>query len=483
MLRRSPSPLNSMYDQPKSFSPLLTPDAFINAPHMHQHHPIRGSPAHQYIDKPHFELPNELPAKSSYQTSRPMPRPNNIGPAKTTPKSQTSALRDMAFMPTSVLQKIKKDQMTPKSNSNESQKDKMENGVEHSSVNVSAEKHMKQSEQHQLGKEELKSMFQPFSHEAKLLKPTAFKPYSGMSPGSVSPLRSGIHSEPQSPVTSRTSASPSHNRLPMPSSAPVTPQRPPHAEHHLMSNQQIHFHHLKNGPTSRDEEFQRHNERAVKSMMQEKQSLGNMDRGIPNSHEGKGLDDTFHLRMQNEISDHHARQDHQEQQRQLQQAIQQHQQQQQLRREFHNLNQMYRNRPTPPHMMGGRVSPPSILGSPGLPRTPYNTPMPNMHPQGKQGVHPAMMRPPGRPPYLRMMPPRVPNMPPMQSQAAVMQMMQQHPSMMYGPGHTPMPGHHGYGPMNPPMMPPASNFPVSRHPGLLPHQGKGLFCNMTRSIS
>ena len=317
-----------------------------------------------------------------------------------------------------------------------------------------------------------------------LQKPTAFKPLPG-SP-QFSSLKSGVHSEPASPLHAfnQGAGSPLRPSKPLPNSAPCTPQR-----HHLvdktalLSPQQL----ASKGLMARDEPVYGHKaslESQAKAVRNGITRVVAANEGRPLTHsyeqQARVTEDTFHVKRGEGLPGSHSAPHHRPNNMGVQRMSSTEMSAQQeglppnhpahrihggetrpthvhhVPRPFHGTHG-----PRPgPHLPNGRLSPsgmPAMHGHPG--RTPFNSPMPGMGMPPRSAMLPGMMPPHVHPAYLRMMSSgSTPMGMPSPGMSPVSMRMQQMP---HSPGRFPkMPGHHpammyggrpspGYPPVNP----------------------------------
>lgn len=357
-----------------------------------------------------------------------------------------------------------------------------------------------------------------------LQKPTAFKPLPGSPQLPFSSLKSGIHSEPASPLHSFNQNAGSPLRSLKPHSAPCTPQRHPLIDKAaLLSPQQL----ASKGLMTRDD-----NSKPPLGLFGHSTSLEGHAKGIRNgitrvvsANEGRPLthsyeqqphvapdkaaasiyEDVFHAAKRSEslsgghpVSHHHNPNNvHGIQRMNSSEALTPHE-----NLPPHHPHRMHGGggdtRPTPAHHVqrsfhgshgprpgplvpNGRMSPsgmPAMHGHPG--RTPFNSPMPGMAMPPRSAMHPGMIPPHLHPAYMRMMssggtPMGMPPSPGMNP--ASMRMPMSHSAGRYPmmPGHHPAAAAMMYGgrpsPGYPPVNPTAAMMAAGRSPHMPPQSG------------
>lgn len=384
---------------------------------------------------------------------------------------------DRSFMPTSVMRKIHQDQKTPKPNfedqskarSLEAEGDNVANrrGVselqpfdstrsrarsqcDSLTVSYTDERHTlahgtAAKRDHLLSPKSMAPSDTRLSQTGSpvLQKPTAFKPLPGSPQLPFSSLKSGIHSEPASPLHSfkQKEGSPLRPPKPLPHSAPCTPQRHPFIDKAaLLSPQQL----ASKGLMTRGDS----NKPPLGLFGNSSTSLESQTKGIRNgitrvvaANEGRPLshsyeqqphvtsdkssvyEDAYHTKRSENLSGSHPVSHHS--------PNSMHDIQRKSSSEVHHeslpLSHPHRmhggdTRPTPvhhvprsfhgahgprpgSHVANGRLSPSGMPvmhgGHPG--RTPFNSPMPGMPVPPRPAIHPAMIPPHLHPAYLRMM--------------------------------------------------------------------------------
>ena len=384
---------------------------------------------------------------------------------------------DRSFMPTSVMRKIHQDQKTPKPNfedqskarSLEAEGDNVANrrGVselqpfdstrsrarsqcDSLTVSYTDERHTlahgtAAKRDHLLSPKSMAPSDTRLSQTGSpvLQKPTAFKPLPGSPQLPFSSLKSGIHSEPASPLHSfkQKEGSPLRPPKPLPHSAPCTPQRHPFIDKAaLLSPQQL----ASKGLMTRGDS----NKPPLGLFGNSSTSLESQAKGIRNgitrvvaANEGRPLshsyeqqphvtsdkssvyEDAYHTKRSENLSGSHPVSHHS--------PNSMHDIQRKSSSEVHHeslpLSHPHRmhggdTRPTPvhhvprsfhgahgprpgSHVANGRLSPSGMPvmhgGHPG--RTPFNSPMAGMPVPPRPAIHPAMIPPHLHPAYLRMM--------------------------------------------------------------------------------
>ena len=443
-------------------------------------------------------------------------------PKTATPNKPTHTI-DRGFMPTSVLRKYGRVDKTPKESGERKESKEKSAGVSTSNDETKEKEdlstkldytqggmcetpgtpqehllnnHIKQRGDHDLPRSREGAVEGPMSPRASLLgapplngptssnflgspvlqKPTAFKPYPA-SPHLPPGVKSGSHSEPQSPLyTMAQTTSPLRHAKPVPHSAPVTPQRHPLAEKAALLPQSsvmplLHAPgqdnaSVANAPgssirASHNEAIRAAIERHSVDLPEYQTRPGHSETRVPQSNGVHSVPSPERVAMQNHVEgvqmDQHLR---------------------------HNIG-LPRNappyamprgpgepRPSPagfarpridsfgqrpvPNISSGRMSPMMHALASRFPRTPFNSPMSGVPMHPRSAVLPsAMMHQRVHPGYLRGLSPAV-------HQAAPGVNPAQHGMSMFPPrGQYPMmPGHHpsmygGHVPVYPPMNPAA----------------------------
>ncbi|XP_032225538.2 eukaryotic translation initiation factor 4E transporter [Nematostella vectensis] len=515
MHRQTPSPVNYMHAD-KGLKPLLGPEAFTS--------PVPSqsfmSPRPPMGRLPPFDLAMNSPQSHQTPSKMHMGKPLDMTKTKSIGKEVPSSLRDLGFMPTSVLMHMKKDQMTPKGKDEAKSVDhvneeegKFINGNETRERNEGvkpAERPLSPKSQllreiaasgpisrapanGPVSPQQTRNI--PHNDGSPLLKPTAFRPYPG---SSYSPEKSGSHSEPQSPGRGHQSGSP--NRRQLPHSAPVTPQRHPHGENMIHRSPLVgksSTEEVRGDVMEREMMIRAKADEQIRSEMKARSaafSNGPLQGKGAYEHERLVQQQLLQHRMGNRQNERSSPQRHEEGQQQLQggnhspgqhhmqqrrEALpEQHRQgrpipvmRQHPRQDYSPMLQampdmrpmhspdLYRHRAMPPtHMAGGRMSPQSLLGTPRMPptHTPFNSPMVGIPVHHKQGTPPGMMRPTIHPAQYLRM---------MQHAGRVPPNVPMQPPMF--PGQSPLmygPGMGGYGGVNPALLGQTSNFPGGPRP-------------------